>query len=329
MVGWQADLIFIPANFSRSCVAGKRYAQRQLWDAMLRDEQLWGGSHEVKAAHKQGANNTSTAGIQHGEGPWTPATTSQAWRGDERGRRWRRLRGSPLKLVPLQYGGCGVPWNVGGMAEARKPNDIIFLIDRLNPLSTEREKRHGVVVPFVVSSPSWLVGEPAPKMPAPGSAHGSLPGNPPGNLPYNQPVSTAPHLTDWVDRKLLFLAGHIPKLYISPLRYLLWRQLRSLPNVTVQSSTLACTVGAFSVCHLPRAFLLAQNNTFFTTHCLPLCRPNQRVATPTSYRCGASERRTSGQNLKHLLRSCNVYAGVNFTEVRPLDASSQAAAPNL
>ena len=52
-------------------------------------------------------------------------------------------------------------------------------------------------------------------------------------------------------------AGHVPKLYISPLRYLLWRQLRGLRGATVASSTLACTVGAFSVCRRGEAFLKA------------------------------------------------------------------------
>ena len=38
---------------------------------------------------------------------------------------------------------------------------------------------------------------------------------------------------------------------------LLWRQLRGLRGATVASSTLACTVGAFSVCRRGEAFLKA------------------------------------------------------------------------
>ena len=79
------DLIFVPANFSRSCVAGKRYAQRQLWDSMLLDPMLWR------------CNDTLHGGIHHLENA-NPSSTA-------------------MKLVPLQYGGCGPPWQAGGLAE--------------------------------------------------------------------------------------------------------------------------------------------------------------------------------------------------------------------
>ena len=32
------------------------------------------------------------------------------------------------------------------------------------------------------------------------------------------------------------------------------------------------------------------------------------------YKCGASDRRTPAQNLKHLLKMCNVYSDVNYTK---------------
>ena len=52
----------------------------------------------------------------------------------------------------------------------------------------------------------------------------------------------------WQQRKLLFFAGHIPKLYIRPTRYQIWRQLRRVPNVTLLSSTLYCGYGPFDTC---------------------------------------------------------------------------------
>jgi hypothetical protein len=59
-----------------------------------------------------------------------------------------------------------------------------------------------------------------------------------------------PPRVPWVERKLLFFAGHVPKLYLRSTRYLIWRQARTHPNVTAVSSTLACTVGAYSTVRL-------------------------------------------------------------------------------
>eukprot|EP00966_Prymnesium_polylepis_P181299 4199163-Prymnesium_polylepis.1 len=111
---------------------------------------------------------------------------------------------STFKLIALQYAGCGEPWKVGGVAPLAKPRDVLTLVDRLNPGAAEQKKRMGIVVPFVVSSPEWLVGEVSVR---------STDAEPP------------PPPVRWAARKLVFLAGHVPKLYISPLRYLLWQQV--------------------------------------------------------------------------------------------------------
>jgi hypothetical protein len=49
--------------------------------------------------------------------------------------------------------------------------------------------------------------------------------------------------------RLLFFAGHIPKLYLSKLRWEIWKQVRSVPDVTAISHTVNCTVLAWaSIC---------------------------------------------------------------------------------
>lgn len=82
--------------------------------------------------------------------------------------------------------------------------------------------RFDVVAPFVLSRPPWLV-------------------DPAGSWPR-------PRTVPWNDRKLLFFAGHVPKLYIKPIRYKIWRQIRRWPNVTAISATINCTIGGMSVC---------------------------------------------------------------------------------
>ena len=57
-----------------------------------------------------------------------------------------------------------------------------------------------LLAPLVVSRPDWLVGR----------------ATPPARVP-------------WERRKLVFIAGHIPALYLSPLRFHIWRQLHTDP----------------------------------------------------------------------------------------------------
>lgn len=44
------------------------------------------------------------------------------------------------------------------------------------------------------------------------------------------------------------LTAPVPKLYINPTRYLIWKQVRRHPGVTALSATINCTIGSFSVC---------------------------------------------------------------------------------
>ena len=103
-------------------------------------------------------------------------------------------------------------WNLG------LPADVILVTDRLTRALRGRPTP-SFVTPFVVSRPPWLIGAASPPTPPP-----------------------------WEVRKLLFFAGHVPKLFVSPIRYLLWRQLRRSPHATTLSHSIVCSVGSYAVC---------------------------------------------------------------------------------
>ena len=144
-----------------------------------------------------------------------------------------------------------------------------------------------LVSPFLVSTPSWLVGK-----------RGGAP-----------PPPTPP----WHLRKLVFFAGHIPKPYIRDTRYTLWRQLRNeSARATVLAADVACTVGAFEVCRRPEVWLQAQPARFFADFCRRDC-----VIDPGRGCLGAdpdpSESRQPRLHAELKLK-CRGYAGVNFTD---------------
>ena len=180
----------------------------------------------------------------------------------------------PRKFVTLQYQGCKPPWIAKG--HKRPPGDVIMLKEYVG-----KDRRRAVVSPFVVSQPPWLVEGHDGHEQGTRSRSDSPP--PPSHVP-------------WGARKLIFFAGHVPKPYISPTRYLLWRQTRRDPRVTAVSSTLSCQVGTFATCSLPEAYLRAQNNSFWLTHCHHLC------GTKTT--CMSSARRKPEANMQGFLRAC-------------------------
>lgn len=103
------------------------------------------------------------------------------------------LRGSEhaAKAYVLTDNECMPPWT-----GAKRMKGLIELTD---------QSPHGndVLSPFVLTKPWWLVG--ASRTPA---------------------DNAAPAEVAWDERRLLFFAGHVPKLYIAPTRYLIWRQVR-------------------------------------------------------------------------------------------------------
>lgn len=146
------------------------------------------------------------------------------------------LRGSERapKAFVLTDNECQPPWT-----GSRRAKGLIELTDH-NPSNND------VLAPFVLAKPWWLVGaERGPK------------------------DAPAPAEVPWGDRRLLFFAGHVPKLYIRPTRYLIWRQVRRHPGVTALSATLNCTIGSFSICKeaaLPN-FTVERSRTYCQDFC--------------------------------------------------------------
>ena len=111
---------------------------------------------------------------------------------------------------------CPPPWHG---TQHGVPPDTIMLVDRV------RRPQDGVI-PFVLTRPAWLCGDEA--------------------VPAELQPSAA-----WARRPLLFFAGHVPKLYVSPTRYLLWRAWRRDARVSVYTKDIACTLTAHAICREP------------------------------------------------------------------------------
>jgi hypothetical protein len=186
------------------------------------------------------------------------------------------------KLLPLTDADCMPPWHGWSSftgPPSKPPHDFLFLFDhkratdRLRVPAEDGPSRM-IVSPAVVARPAWLTGE---------------------------STSSMPKLRPWSARKLLFFAGHIPKLYINKMRYRLWVQLHDVPGVTCVSSSVACTVGAYEVCSSPNRI-----ETEHTTFCESngwRCRV--RDAGPP---CAAKTPRM-------LRNHCRSYKGINWTTV--------------
>ena len=167
---------------------------------------------------------------------------------------WPRPRSGTraVMLMPHTYSQCPPPsdlatQNVTALVEyARRPRDV----------------RNGltVVSPFVVSEPGWLV-QPA----------GSRATRPTGHA-----------RVVWAARsgRLIFMAGHVPKIGFRRTRFRLWQQLQREPRATVLSPTLACSVGSYHVCRMDDGFLQRQNKTFFDSFCHPFCGTHLGASQP-------------------------------------------------
>lgn len=237
------DLIFVLANFSMYCVAGKSYGRRVLWDELLASNVL--------------APNSSLS------------------------------RGVP-KIMALQYGGCSLPWNGATPAPMRinrRPKDMLLLLDQLERRGQAR-RSHGIVTPFLVPAD-----------------------------PFDA-VASRPPRSEWAQRKLLFFAGHVPKLMFSSLRYTLWKAMRTDRRVTALSPTLLCSIGSFVHCGLSDDELHAKPLAFFTTFChnFSCSVPEQtaqerRLNISTTTRCGFSDKLKLPQARARFRNTCRTYGG--------------------
>ena len=111
------------------------------------------------------------------------------------------------------------------MQHTRPKADTIWMRDQIlltGPGSSAYRNEPTLVAPFAVAQPQWLLS---------------------GRVPKPLP---------WVERtQVVFLGGHVPKLYLMPLRYLIWQQLYSNPRAWTQSFGINCTVGAYEICDHP------------------------------------------------------------------------------
>jgi hypothetical protein len=219
-------------------------------------------------------------------------------------------------LVPLQANMCGTPW--ADVRGSFRPANVLALSETMRA----RDPWSVLVSPFVVASPSWLVEE-------------STTAGPTGSSRTEAVQARVP----WARRRLLFFSGHVPKLFHSSMRYLLWKQARRDPRVTARSRTIRCTVGAYETCLLSDAELRrraleiesAQDRgwamversvrnervsgmaTLLATHCHAFGCNNQTA-------CDVSQRRTASgkEALRIFRRRCAPYLSmVNFTDELP------------
>ena len=128
----------------------------------------------------------------------------------------------------------------------RPPRDLVLLVDRRVRQQADPIGRGDVVVPSVVRGLARLTSTGATQL--------------------------AP---SWRERKLLFFAGHIPKLFVSRVRYAVWRQLRRSKHATTWSHSLGCTVASYEICTDK-----ARMQTEWRTFCREGCN--------TSVRCSGS-----------------------------------------
>ena len=177
------------------------------------------------------------------------------------------------KLTVLTDTECTVPW-----AHTWKPEEVMLLTDH-------GASHRDAIAPFVLSRPQWLV-----------APDGEVP-TPPGR---------------WRERPLLFFTGHVPKLYINPTRYLIWRQIRRHPGVLAISATINCTVGQFAEC----ARINEPNFSYFS-YCQPYCSSHgdddMRVMLKDAPGKRATKRMRCASGRNSLRRWCGSYKHVDYT----------------
>lgn len=103
------------------------------------------------------------------------------------------------------------------------------------------------------------------------------------------------------------MTGHIPKLYLSQTRYVLWRQLRNLPDVTTYSNSLNCSIGAYSACQR-RSYWASRSVTEISRFCFDSC--------PSANTCGISITQSKAEALTALWKVCTSYMKIDYASER-------------
>ena len=219
------------------------------------------------------------------------------------------LRSGTAKFITLTNNECTAPWT-----GAVRPKDIFAVTD-------QKPGSFGVLSPFVVAQPDWLTARPGGTLGASLSAAG------PSRVP-------------WAARELLFFLGHVPKLYIDPTRYHIWRQVRQLPNVTALSGTLNCSVGQFSACRVVDRLSDEQ----LRSYCYDYCRTHaedgasvkrveeagKQLAHKLAKRDGSEQSaqvRMRCKSRSSLRRYCKSHTGVDFASELPDMAAAARKLP--
>lgn len=217
-----ADLIYLDGHdLSRWCTATRIITMRKAEArsaANVRSEVACEAMHITDSRKAQSAEVVLRRRKARAEQPGQPATPLQR---DERSKHvlWDLMLQTAGALQPsnrtvprvvaLTSMECPPPF-----FPEREPSeqDVVLLVD-------QAPREFDVVTPYVVSQPGWLVGSSPP-----------------------------PPMAPWTERRLLFFAGHVPKLSQSVTRYMVWKQLRRSEHVTALSSTIGCNVAAYEVC---------------------------------------------------------------------------------
>lgn len=241
-----ADVVVITNhNFARWCVVSTVLRNRALEDQRgWHKNELRGQQRSVDGGNLCGGATAEACGAPHSD---ACKRSGRLFRSESAKRRlWEQIHRAadllntsvPRVIVhlnnecPPAWGPGAGPSRVGGGYDGRPRT--LMLVDRT------RRPQDGTV-PFVLSRPPWLVGS-AP---------------PPSEL---QPA------IPWHQRPLVLFAGHVPKLYLSPTRYLLWRAWRRDPRVSVYTKDIACSLRAHSICQHPDRWA-ADHATFCQADC--------------------------------------------------------------
>lgn len=157
-------------------------------------------------------------------------------------------------------------------------------------------RANDLLAPKVVSQPDWLVGR------APAAAR----------MP-------------WAQRRLVFMAGHIPAPYLSTLRWHLWRQLYADHRATVRHHDLAKLVMYASCAHPDSAFtshpklLLEDCARFCAAHphaeepCIPSPEGRKACVPPEGWHLGDGVLRTAADVAKFRRLCRHNFDPHNFT----------------
>lgn len=222
-----------------------------------------------------------------------------------------------LKVAMLTRVNCPVPWAIGGSFSPKEQTEIERNVLQVRVSVQPKYAAREIVAPSLINSPHWLLGGDVT------SASGAA-----GNE------------RRWDARPLILLIGHIPKLYISVLRFALWRAFRDVPDATIVSSTLGCSVGAYRVCsEVPPTMGTAATNITRGRRQLLRRRSNATHAPPDHVTfCHAACANAGGRTTKFkplsskhrctpsaqaLADQCRSYAGyVDFPTEGPLMAAA-------